>query len=151
MAWIRIDNRLIHGQVIETWIPYTNSKHLLVVNDDFADDMLRQQIATLAIPGRVSVNFIHVSDIVDYAKNNSLQDTLIILADCIDAKRIHDEGFTFDTINIGNLHYEPGKKQLCDHIAVSDSDQDCLNFFADHQIALDFRCVPNQPLQIKGL
>ncbi|SIN78710.1 PTS sugar transporter subunit IIB [Halodesulfovibrio marinisediminis] len=151
MAWIRIDNRLIHGQVIETWIPYTNAKHLLVVNDDFADDVLRQQIATLAIPGRISVDFIHVADIMSYAQHNNLQETLIIVADCDDAKRIHDEGFSFESINIGNLHYAPGKKQLCDHIAISDHDEECLKFFANHEIILDFRCVPNQPLQIKGL
>ncbi|MCG8410015.1 MAG: PTS sugar transporter subunit IIB, partial [Bacteroidales bacterium] len=103
MAWIRIDNRLIHGQVIETWIPYTNAKQLLVVNDDFADDCLRQQIATLAVPGRVSVNFIHVDEISSFAEHNNLQDTLIIVADCNDAKRIHDEGLSFESINIGNL------------------------------------------------
>lgn len=151
MTWIRIDNRLIHGQVIETWIPYTRAKHLLVVNDEFADDVLRQQIATLAIPDRISVDFIHVKEIVSFARNHAMPDTLIIVADCEDAKRIHDEGFAFESINIGNLHYSPGKKQLCDHIAISDDDEKCLKFFANEEITLDFRCVPNQPLQIKGL
>ena len=151
MTWVRIDNRLIHGQVIETWIPYTRAKHLLVVNDEFADDVLRQQIATLAVPDRISVDFIHVSEIVDFARNNPMPETLIIVADCEDAKRIHDEGFMFESINIGNLHYSPGKKQLCDHIAISNDDEECLKFFANEEITLDFRCVPNQPLQIKGL
>lgn len=151
MTWVRIDNRLIHGQVIETWIPYTRAKHLLVVNDEFAEDVLRQQIATLAIPDRISVDFIRVSEIVDFARNNAMPETLIIVADCEDAKRIHDEGFMFDSINIGNLHYSPGKKQLCDHIAISNDDEACLKYFANEEITLDFRCVPNQPLQIKGL
>ncbi|MBQ1419973.1 MAG: PTS sugar transporter subunit IIB, partial [Desulfovibrio sp.] len=27
--WFRVDNRLIHGQVIEGWLPYTNARHLV--------------------------------------------------------------------------------------------------------------------------
>ena len=53
MAWFRIDNRLVHGQVIEGWLPYLNAGHLIVANDALALDELQQQIMRLAIPGRV--------------------------------------------------------------------------------------------------
>ena len=42
--WFRVDNRLIHGQVIEGWLPYTGAAHLIVANDALAEDLLRQQI-----------------------------------------------------------------------------------------------------------
>ena len=43
MTWFRVDNRLVHGQVIEGWLPHLAAKHLVVANDAFASDLLRQQ------------------------------------------------------------------------------------------------------------
>ena len=34
--WFRVDNRLVHGQVIEAWLPYTGARHLIVANDELA-------------------------------------------------------------------------------------------------------------------
>ena len=36
MIWFRIDNRLVHGQVIEAWLPHIRAKTLVVANDDLA-------------------------------------------------------------------------------------------------------------------
>ena len=47
--WFRVDNRLVHGQVIEAWLPYTGARHLVVANDELATDFLRQ---TREAPGR---------------------------------------------------------------------------------------------------
>ena len=30
MFWVRIDNRLIHGQVVEAWVPYISAHNILV-------------------------------------------------------------------------------------------------------------------------
>jgi len=63
MNWIRIDNRLVHGQVIETWVPHLGAKSILVVNDELADDELRQEIMRLAIPGGIELLFTRVEQL----------------------------------------------------------------------------------------
>ncbi len=152
MLWVRIDNRLIHGQVIETWLPYTRAKRLLVVNDEMAADSLQQQIATLAVPSRIHATFLHVRDLPAFVAAHAaeMQETLVLVASCGDARRIAETGFAFTVLNVGNLHYAPGKRQLCAHVAVSDEDEACLRFFSKRSVELDFRCVPNDPVQVKG-
>ena len=61
--WFRVDNRLIHGQVIEGWMPYTGARHLVVVNDELAGDFLRQQIMTLAVSRHIQVHFVRLEDL----------------------------------------------------------------------------------------
>ena len=61
--WFRVDNRLVHGQVIEAWLPYTGARHLVVANDELADDIMRQQIIELAVPQRVMTHFINVKEL----------------------------------------------------------------------------------------
>ena len=151
MLWVRIDNRLVHGQVIETWLPYTKARTIIVVNDDLAADPLRQEIVKLAIPQEVDIIFSSIEDSLFYVKKrlNRLEESLFILfAACEDARLAYEKGLDFDSLNLGNLHYGPGKKQVCAHIALSQEDISCLKFFTRKGVKLDFRCVPHKPVQV---
>ena len=144
MAWFRIDNRLVHGQVIEGWLPYLNAGYLIVANDALASDELQQQIMRLAIPGRVWVSFVPVNlakPIYDKLEGER-RSSLFLLATCQDGVRLVEQGVTIPLLNVGNMHYAHGKRQLCAHVAISDEDAACLEFFRRRGTLLDFRCVP---------
>ena len=149
--WVRIDNRLVHGQIIETWLPYTHAKNIIVANDVVARDDLQQQIMSLAIPQSVSCSFCGVDELK--AKIPVLTDggnsTIILFSSCADVRRALDSGFSFNTVNIGNIHYGPGKKQISPSVALSSDDESCLHYFKGQGIELDFRCVPNDPVQVR--
>ncbi len=149
--WVRIDNRLVHGQIIETWLPYTHAKHIIVVNDAVAGDDLQQQIMSLAIPQSVKCSFCSVDDLSDRipAIADVNVSTIILFSSCADVRRALDSGFEFNTVNIGNIHYGPGKKQISPSVALSSDDESCLHYFKGQGIELDFRCVPNDPVQVR--
>lgn len=146
MLWFRIDNRLVHGQVIEAWLPHIRAKTLVVANDELANDDLRQEIMSLAVPSDVSFVCCPVADTTAVLrrvyKEDSGQHVLVLFASCADARAAHMSGLTFSLVNIGNLHYGPGKDQVCEHIALGPEDRNCLKYFADHKVDIDFRCVP---------
>ncbi len=153
MFWTRIDNRLIHGQIIETWIPYTGARQLVVANDEMAADVLQQEITALAIPTNVSPHFVRVDLLREFlAKLESSfehAEIMVLFANCKDAKRAFESGFAMKILNVGNLHYGPGKKQLLAHVALSSDDEKCLAFFSRQGVSLDFRCIPTETVQVK--
>ncbi|WP_045210720.1 PTS sugar transporter subunit IIB [Desulfonatronovibrio magnus] len=151
MFWVRVDNRLIHGQVIETWLPFAGSKNLLVVNDELASDVIRQEIMGLAVPSGIEIFFSPVNECVEVVRKkfkNRLSSVFVLFARCSDARQAFEKGLVFDSLNIGNIHYGPGKKQVCAHIALSKDDCSCLNFFSRKGVGLDFRCVPHKHIQV---
>ncbi len=152
--WIRVDNRLVHGQVIETWLPYSKANVLIVVNDELAQDSLRQEIIDLAVPQNISLAFSPVDKVLESLhsinEGTSCKEIFMLFASCTDAKKAFESGLDFEFLNIGNIHYAPGKKQVCDHIALSKEDINCLRFFEKKGIKLDFRCIPNQDVQVKS-
>lgn len=153
MQWVRIDNRLVHGQIIETWLPYTHAKYLLVANDDTAGDSLQQQIMSLAIPQSVNCIFTKVEELPDRLQelsvNSDKTSSLILFSSCLDVKRAVESGLSLDALNIGNIHYSPGKKQISPSVALSSEEESCLRYFMTIGIELDFRCVPNDPVQVR--
>ncbi len=151
MIWFRIDNRLIHGQIIETWLPYTRATRLVVCNEELARDDLRQQIMLLAVPSRITVEFTAPASLNQLLQRQARQRDercLVIFADCADAKAAREGGAHFTMLNIGNMHYAPGKQQVCGHAAFSQEDSACLRAFAEAGVNLDFRCVPNDTTEV---
>ncbi|CAK7012304.1 MAG: PTS system mannose-specific EIIAB component [Desulfovibrio sp.] len=150
MIWFRIDNRLIHGQVIETWLPYTRANRLIVCNAALEKDELRQQIMLLAVPSRIQVEFASPTALPGLIEGHTEENgnVLVIFADCADAKTAYNAGAHFTALNIGNMHYAPGKRQVCEHVAMSEEDEVCLRSFIANQVTLDFRCVPNDTVDM---
>ena len=141
--WFRVDNRLVHGQIIEAWLPYTGAKHLIVANDDLFADTLRQQIVCLAVPRYVNMHFIRVDDLPDLLDECG-DESLVLFADCRDARRACDAGVAMRVLNMGNLHYAPGKTQISRHVAVSETDREDLKTIQLYLVELDFRCIPTE-------
>ncbi len=152
MTLVRIDNRLIHGQIIETWIPYTGAKIVIVADDALAADDLQQEIMSLAIPQTVESIFVSIEGLaaeVEKIGSANSSSILVLFSNCPDAKRAFECGFGFEVLNIGNVHYSPGKKQISPSVALSDDDESCLKLLSKKGVELDFRCVPNDPVQVR--
>ena len=72
---------------------------------------------SLAIPAGVHIEFVQVAGLVPYLAKTPLEsdDALVLFSNCHDAQRAYVGGFGFPVLNLGNLHYAPGKKQICPH------------------------------------
>ena len=144
---------MVHGQVIENWLPYANVKMIVVVNDELANDEVQQTIIQLAIPQGIQLVFTFVENVLttldNYFTDNMSGNVFVLFASCGDAKKAYDQGLDFNCLNIGNLHYDSDKIQICEHIALSEEDKKCLRFFEENGVQLDFRCIPNQTINVK--
>ncbi|MGE4505612.1 MAG: PTS sugar transporter subunit IIB [Desulfovibrionaceae bacterium] len=148
MDWIRIDNRLVHGQIIETWLPHTNAGAIIVANGPVSADAIQQQIMCLAIPQSVRVYFTTPEEAARIFASVE-HSAIVLFEDCTDAMTAWEHGLHCETLNIGNIHYETGRRQLSPSVALSPGDEKLLRQFERSGVRLDFRCVPNDPVQVK--
>ncbi len=151
MIVFRVDIRLIHGQVIEAWLPFLDAKHLIVANDALANDVLRQQIMTLAIPQRVQLHFVGLSQLPLILQKYASQ-TLMVLVESIEDLSSAVILYTAQqmlkklpeiTLNIGNNHYAPQKRELCPHVFVTETEWHIL-LELGKKFPLDFRSIPGE-------
>jgi len=151
MAWFRVDNRLLHGQIIEGWLPYLDATRLVVANDALAADELRQKIMMMTLSSRICGSFVSLAEakaVFGALEAKSVR-SLFLLANCQDVLWLVEQGVTVPVLNVGNLHYAEGKRQICPHVAVSKGDEDCLRRLRQHGVVLDFRRVPGDTLTVE--
>jgi len=145
MFWFRVDNRLVHGQVVETWLPHLGSAVLAVVNDSLCRDFMRQEIMRLAIPKKVDTRFVSLDGGFELYQDMTRKhiSTMFLFSTCQDACVLVEKGAHMETLNISNLHFGPDKRQIGSSLSVSEDDVRCFEYFKTLGIRLDFRCVPN--------
>lgn len=76
---IRVDDRLIHGQVIEGWIKYFKIKNVIILDDVVSSDPLQKMIYSNILPSGCSINFISVKEFLRDFHLDKSKLTLVIV------------------------------------------------------------------------
>ena len=108
---LRIDNRLIHGQVAVTWMRRINADAIAVVNDDVAKDRIQKMALPLAARDAKVLVLSH-QELQDYVKEHPDESLFVIAKYPMDALRILESGLEVDEVNVGNAAPIAGTKYV---------------------------------------
>lgn len=146
----RIDDRLIHGQVVEAWVPYLKADEIVVVSDEIAADELRRNIMRFSTPEGVELRIMPVSEALAYLKGEVVRNTLVLLPGLKEAVDMLSGGLVMRSLNIGGMHYSAGKNfSIGKAIFLSDEDRGYLKHISDAGVALEGRGVPtDKPINL---
>lgn len=98
---LRIDNRLIHGQVAVTWMSYIDAKSIIVCNDAVANDPVQKLTLPLAARGR-DVKVFSIEDTLNYAREHADESLFVICKFPSDALAILNSEVPVLDVNVGN-------------------------------------------------
>jgi len=121
---MRIDNRLIHGQVTVSWVGSVGANHLLVVNDEVAEDPIQKQMLPMAARG-VKTSVLSINEAINYVKDAEGKEKIMLIAKFpSDALALLESGLEPKEINVGNQAPLPGTnyKMVTKSIAVTKED-----------------------------
>jgi PTS system mannose-specific IIB component len=108
---LRIDNRLIHGQVAVAWQKYINAKAIIVVNDEVAKDPIQKMALPLAARGSKVLVF-SIADALQYEKDHPEESLFMIAKFPQDAMAILKSGVKVESVNVGNAAPIAGTKYV---------------------------------------
>jgi PTS system mannose-specific IIB component len=108
---LRIDNRLIHGQVAVAWQKYINAKAIIVVNDEVAKDPIQKMALPLAARSS-KVLVLSVADALQYEKDHPDESLFMIAKFPQDAIAILKSGVKIESLNVGNAAPIAGTKYV---------------------------------------
>ena len=141
----RIDNRLIHGQVGVTWVNHLGANLVVVANDKVAEDDVQQNLMDMVLPDVIQTRFFTLQKTIDIIhKASPRQKIFLVVRDVQDALKLKEGGVPIDHINVGNMHYEEGKKQISSTVSVDDKDIEAFKRLDELDVELDLRRVPEE-------
>lgn len=148
----RVDDRLVHGQVVEGWVPHLKAEELAVVSDEISGDEMRRAIMRFATPEGVDLKIMTVAEASAYLPEaaKSPRKVLLLLPGLAEALALSGKGLPIPSLNIGGMHYSAGKN-LSIGKAIFLNDEDCaaLKALSASGIRIEGRGVPSDsPLDL---
>jgi len=144
LVLVRVDCRLVHGQVVETWLPHTGADCLIVANDDLFSNRVLRSVMELAVPPSIHVVFCPVDGVAKVLAESDRcgEKAILLCATFADALRIYGAGIRFSAINIGNLHYAAGKVEISPSVFFAPEDFEAVHCLRHHGVAVNVRATP---------
>ena len=146
MHLYRIDNRLVHGQIISTWMPHLRLKRFVVINDALPQNNLRMKMFRMAIPNAIEFVAMTIAEAGHNLANLLRTDlaTIVLLESIDDAVRLFDEGHPFTNLNIGNVHHGPNRRSYTPSVFLSDDDLGKLRILFNKGVRSEIKSLPTQ-------
>ena len=140
----RIDNRLVHGQVGVTWTSTIGANLLVVVDDEVARDDIQQKLMgiTAETYGFGIRFFSIVKTIIVISNAAPHQKIFLICRTPHTVRKLLEGGVTLNDVNVGNMHFSEGKKQISSKVYVNDQDLADLRFIKQQGVNIFIQDVP---------
>lgn len=146
MALLRIDDRLVHGQVVLAWIPFVKARAVLVVSDTAAEDETLVALMRMALPEGVDLRVAGVQEAISLLTGPRARDDqrlLVLAPGPQEVLRLIEGGVAVKEVNVGGLHYTAGRVQLGKAIFLSDDDKTALRSLGARGVKLEGRALPS--------
>ena len=141
---MRVDDRLIHGQILESWVPSTRAQEVIIANDSLAGDRIQRMIMQAAIPYSINLIIDYVENIAALLTEPQRPDIrrLVIVDDPVDALRLKRAGVVFEVLNLGNLATREVALCLSRTVSVGGKSLEALRMILREGVKVSIQSVP---------
>lgn len=141
---LRVDDRLIHGQVVEGWVPYLKVDLVVVISDTAYNDEVQAALMKMALPPSVGLLVVPVAGGAAALADPKLasRSALVLVPSPSEALALVESGVKLDRINVGGLHHTVGKVQLGRALFLDEKDRLALKALKAKGVRLEGRALP---------
>jgi len=158
ISMVRIDERLIHGQVAFVWSKYLGVNRIIVANDNVAKNDIQKMSLKMAVPDTTKCSILAVDEAVNVLNDPRAKTLkiLIVVNNPADARKIVEKVEEVPFVNISNYGLLSkdlsAKRKITDTIYVTDDDIEEFNKILKYGKPIEYQVVPTSPVKsLEGL
>lgn len=142
----RVDDRLIHGEVVVGWIPATRATRLIIVDDELSADPFAKRVLMAMVPSGIRC-FVYTVDqgAVHLMKPGVAHERLLVLAKSpVTFRRLIEKGIELKEVNIGGTGIDENRKPFFKNISLSREEVLAVSQMLELGCDVYYQLVPDQ-------
>ena len=154
LSLVRVDDRLIHGQVVAVWLRALPADRILVIDDATAADLFLREVLVLAAPAGIPVEVLGLADGATRARELAAgsERAYLLLRTPATALALRRAEVAFDSLNIGGLGMRPGRRSIHRTIAASPEELEAMRQLEALGTRVELRIVPDdRPVSFRSI
>jgi PTS system mannose-specific IIB component len=143
---VRIDDRLIHGQVVTAWTKQADVNRILVVDDAVANDRMMQRVLKAAAPPGITVETLGLDAAAELIKQpaDPKERIMVLVKFPGTLESMLNKGVEIKKITLGGMGITPARKKFNRNVAASDEEVECMKRIIARGIVMEFQLVPEE-------
>lgn len=147
--FVRIDDRLLHGQVVVSWIPYLKVNEVVIADDEYANDEFMRDLIKSSGPEGVNVDIKTIDEAAEFLKADNENRVLVLVKSMEGLKELVNRA-KIKSINVGGLGAAKGRKRYYNSIHLSDEELNILKDMANDNVDVEIKILPkDKPIVIR--
>lgn len=145
IVWTRIDDRLIHGQVMTQWIQHCGANEVVIVDDGVAKDSFIQMVMKSSVPKKITLKVFSIQDAISYLSGEPNNEKILILVKVPNTLvSLVDAGINIEFVNVGGMGAKAGRKSLFKNVSASEDEKKDLKHLIDQGVKVFFRVIVSE-------
>jgi mannose/fructose/N-acetylgalactosamine-specific phosphotransferase system component IIB len=144
VALVRVDDRLVHGQVVVGWGRPLRAAFIVVIDDALAVSDWEQELYRLGAPPDLSLEFTTVTGAAARRAGweSDPRAGIVLLGEIGTASALASAGVRFPRLNLGGIHHRPGRTERLPYVFLTDDELAALRALAEGGVEVSAQDVP---------
>lgn len=140
---VRLDDRLVHGQLFNNWCTYENITEIIVVNEEISHNEIRKTFIEMSAPEGINIIFCDIYKVLEiYEEECKYENVIMIFGNPFEILEFIENGGKVESINIGGMSYRKDKKKISTAVYADESELQAFKKIAGYGIELEIRILP---------
>lgn len=153
VSLLRIDDRLIHGQVMTGWVKHLNANKIIIVDDELVNDDFMISVLEMAVPSHMTLNIYNAETAIqklNNIENDGKDDQIIILVKSpIPVLKMLEKGLNFEKLTVGGMGVNENRSRLYRNLAASDKERKAFQQIAKIGLPIQIQVLPSDaPMEL---
>ena len=144
---VRVDDRLIHGQVVVGWGRAVHPDVIVLADDDVAQNEWERELYQMGVPDRIEVKFASIDETIQQMEewSSNTRKTIVLIGDVDSLARLCDGTTFIKDINLGGVHHEGDRRQRLPYLFLTEKEAQQLRGLVKRGIRVSAQDLPTSP------
>lgn len=142
----RVDDRLIHGEVVSVWTPSLSVNRIMIADDGVAADKFNSRVLKALAPAGVKVNVYSVDTAAEKLKGDEVKgERIMVLAKTpITFQKLVNSGLAIKEVNLGGMGLRDERKPFIKNVSASPDEIEAIKDMRSKNVRVYYQLVPEQ-------
>jgi mannose/fructose/N-acetylgalactosamine-specific phosphotransferase system component IIB len=141
---IRIDDRLIHGQVVIGWAGHLKTKQIILCEDSVAKNDWEKELYLSIVPENIKAKIMTTNELAEYLKDShlDLKKTIILVNSPRVIEKLIQLGTPINKVNVGGIHFKDGRRKILNYLYLDEDEIASFKRCIDKGVEFDCQDIP---------
>lgn len=145
VKFCRIDDRLIHGQVVTTWVNVHKIEQVIILNAAVEKDKIQSNVLKMSAPSNIKLHIFSPEKFLEVIKKNPItRNTMLLFSSPFDVEKLVDAGYEIPKLNVGGMRGNAERSQITKAVFVTPEERAVFKKLIAKGIDVEIQMVPNE-------